>query len=596
MSISSSSILAALRSEREASQRGLPLEVTETSEEDGYFLLTVRPQKGRRATIDERLEGARVKWGDELESAGRIKVVDVENDRLIVDPGRGSRPGKDETIWIFLNDFLSPLIDLWEGDDAALVRKRLKQSHDTTPLQEVRALPRQFDELRERQKLAVHAAHHRVSLLIGPPGTGKTHTIGAMAAYLLNRFKLARILVVGPTNVAVDTALLSIDDWLQRIGREDIARGCKRLGAHFDPNKFLGRDHLLAPGIAEKAKNLLMLELEEPSKSKIAEYVRWKDRIAAARADLDADVHSVSQTARVVGLTVSSAFRWRHALKKAGPWPFVICDEASQVIKPAAMMITALGQQTIFAGDPQQLSPIIQDRQESVGKMLGETAFDVFAHVSTVRLNEQSRMTHAICSAVGAVFYQGDLKVCMKAARDANWKQERSAVFVNGRQVPRVCFDSVSEPMNWSQQYGGPIRFMSAQLVKTAIDELMGSYTDPESILVLTPFRSQRSLIRQLLQRNHRAISVNTVHRAQGAERSIVIFDPVEGASPFLAGSEGARLINVAVSRAKAHVIIPFHEYDLSNPYLSRLHSISSKLWQRAGDYARPFSFASAMA
>jgi superfamily I DNA and/or RNA helicase len=200
-------------------------------------------------------------------------------------------------------------------------------------------------------------------------------------------------------------------------------------------------------------------------------------------------------------------------------------------------------------------------------------------------------MTHAICNAVGMVFYGGDLKVCAKANRDETWKRERSPVFVNGREVPRLCFDPITEPVKWSQQYGGPIRYLSAQLVKTAVDELMGSYTDPETVLVLTPFRSQRMLIRQLLQRDHRSISVSTVHRAQGAERNIVIFDPVDGSSPFLAGAEGSRLINVAVSRAKAHVIIPYHGDDLSNAHLARLHSISSKLWHRTGDYARPFSF-----
>jgi SpoVK/Ycf46/Vps4 family AAA+-type ATPase len=208
VSISSASILAALKREREANQRGLALDVIESSEEDGYYLLTVRPQKGHRATVDERLEASRVKWGDEFDSAGRVKVVDVDNDRLVIDPARGERPSKGDTIWVFPNDFFTPLIELWEGEDTAIVRKRLAQSHDSTPIQTVQPLPVEFHELRNRQKLAVQAAHHRCSLLVGPPGTGKTHTIGAMASYLLARFPKARIILVGPTNVAVDTALL----------------------------------------------------------------------------------------------------------------------------------------------------------------------------------------------------------------------------------------------------------------------------------------------------------------------------------------------------------------------------------------------------
>jgi superfamily I DNA and/or RNA helicase len=292
-----------------------------------------------------------------------------------------------------------------------------------------------------------------------------------------------------------------------------------------------------------------------------------------------------------VATTVSSAITWNETFREAGPWHFVICDEASQVIGPAALMVPAMGQQTIFAGDPCQLSPIVQCDGARERTLLAKTAFDLFAHARTTMLNEQSRMAVGICQAVSTTFYDGELKVCRKALADPEWKTQRSPFFVDGREIPRVCFDQVSEPATYSQNYGGFIRFQSAKLIETIIDNLAGSYVDPQDILVLTPFRAQRTLIRNFLKRCHPEISVSTVHRAQGSERTLVIFDPVDGTSSFLKGRDGERLINVAISRAKAHVIVPFVRDDLENPALSLLHKIASKSFQTAGKFAHPFTF-----
>jgi superfamily I DNA and/or RNA helicase len=70
-----------------------------------------------------------------------------------------------------------------------------------------------------------------------------------------------------------------------------------------------------------------------------------------------------------------------------------------------------------------------------------------------------------------------------------------------------------------------------------------------------------------------------------------VIFDPVDAQSQFLNSPNGKRLINVALSRAKAHVIIPYHSNDLLNPTFNRLFDRTSRIWHTAGAYAKPFSF-----
>ena len=515
MALTREKIVSALGEERSLNLKGAPFEVLNAGWEDAFILLSVKPVKSRhKLPLDDGLEGSRVRWGTEFEFGGIIKFVDADRDRIIVQPIEGAFPAPGATIWVYQNDFLGPLIDMWQGPMAARAAKRLRQSkEETDPIQEIRPLPVAFSDLRERQVEAVQASAYRCSIVIGPPGTGKSYTVGAIATYLLQRFSKARILVVGPTNVAVDTAILAIDDWLQQSGRRDLARQVKRIGAHFDPRKYADRPHLLAPGIAERVNEYLLLEASEPPKTKVSEYVRWKDQLGAARSKLGADIEQTAASARVVGVTVATAVRWHQSLSNP-VFPFVLCDEASQVLGPAALMMAAMGQQTIFAGDPQQLSPIARSDSKAVRQVLAQTAFEVFKHVTTTHLNEQSRMAQAICHVVGSTFYEGDLRVCKKANRDKAWRESRSPFFVNGREVPRVCFDAVREPATYSTKYGGFIRFDSAKLIVSVLDQLAGSYVDPSEVVVLTPYRAQVALIRSMLRRDHPRVSVSTVHRA----------------------------------------------------------------------------------
>jgi superfamily I DNA and/or RNA helicase len=82
-------------------------------------------------------------------------------------------------------------------------------------------------------------------------------------------------------------------------------------------------------------------------------------------------------------------------------------------------------------------------------------------------------------------------------------------------------------------------------------------------------------LRRMLAARRTRDVLVSTVHKAQGSERKIVIFDPVDGASPFLGGVDGDRLINVAISRAQAQLVIFASDHDLTNPTLRKIADVA---------------------
>jgi hypothetical protein len=59
------------------------------------------------------------------------------------------------------------------------------------------------------------------------------------------------------------------------------------------------------------------------------------------------------------------------------------------------------------------------------------------------------------------------------------------------------------------------------------------------------------------------------VHRAQGSEAPVVLFDPADGTQPFLQTEEARRLVNVALSRAQAKVVVYLSAGDATNPLLA---------------------------
>jgi superfamily I DNA and/or RNA helicase len=188
-----------------------------------------------------------------------------------------------------------------------------------------------------------------------------------------------------------------------------------------------------------------------------------------------------------------------------------------------------------------------------------------------VMLTEQSRMAAPISDVVSEVFYDGKLSVADDADADPKWHESRKVTATGILSSRHVELVEVPYEGQWSRKYGGPIRFESAKLIGEIIGELV-KCQDPTGLLVLSPFRAQRTLINSFLQGFRKAgVRASTVHRAQGSERHTVIFDPALGSSPFLTTPDAHRLINVALSRAQARLVVILSPQDRSNPLLEQI-------------------------
>jgi hypothetical protein len=476
--------------------------------------------------------------------------------------------------------YLEKLKEIWESPLAA--SKSLSWLAHVTSLS-FPALPdieviSGFPNLRRRQRQAFGLLDREFGFLWGPPGTGKTYTLGAMLAHYLLRYSASRILLLSTTNSAVDLALISVDKHLERIAKADrsaalLRNRIKRIGHHFIATNYTGCEHLLPTIDPELIKQIAALEALMPDKSEASKYAVWKDKVEALRKQIPKPLAD----ARLAAMTTTTATFLFSALQELRPYDLVVFDESSQVSVPHALALAGLGKKTLFAGDHQQLAPIVQSDHPDAKKYLSISMFDYMTAHNRCLLNEQSRMTHEICKMVSNVFYEGALMVADGCEEDALWRAERGTPPLPKVGSKSVHLERCVEEGTFRQtKYGIGTRYKSAEYVSGLATQCAAQLGE-ESVLVLTPYRAQRALIKTFLKNaGRKGVRVSTVHRAQGTECHTVIFDPVMATGNKLLGDpkEGPRLINVALSRAKARLVIVLSAGDLCNEYLRRIAQV----------------------
>lgn len=531
--------------------------------------------------MDESYEGATAWWPGPPKGAADVLSVVPGESQLNLRFATALPPGRDEQIWIYPPQFLAALLAIWQRPTWSVrCLEWLRALAKGTVREDGPILrPDQCQSpLRTRQREAFGLARWSISYLWGPPGTGKTYTLGALLARLLVEHPSARVLLLSTTNTAVDQALVAVDRALEADGVVEerarrARRECARLGTHFVASHYDGREHLLPVKDERLLQELIKLEGERPAPEDVVAYDHWKRRCEAARAKVRAQAADVLKRARLVATTTTgAAFRFQELLS-AQRFDFVIFDEASQVGIASASALAPLGTRVLFAGDPCQLAPIVQADDDDAKQWLGESMFAYMESVSPAvcRLNEQSRMSAPICDVVSRVFYDGALVVASDCRNDRRWMAERTPPPCAELATKALHVHQVDEEGQWSARYRGPIRFASAQWVAGIVAKLRAVQKESE-VLVLTPFRAQRALLRQLLRRaGCGRVVVSTVHRAQGSECHTVIFDPVMGSSPFLHTDDARRLVNVALSRAKARLVLLCSAGDRTNPMLRQI-------------------------
>ena len=303
----------------------------------------------------------------------------------------------------------------------------------------------------------------------------------------------------------------------------------------------------------------------EYSNKKIKEEINsFSEEIQIIEKEIEDIKQVVINESKVIGTTLTKTY-----LKASDLNTFdnVIIDEASMCMLPAIFLAGSLAtKRIIICGDFSQLSPICKTNNLSIANILGNNIFEI-AKVNDLRnpkenfsmLDTQYRMNSQICSLIAPFMYENKLKT----GKIDSEKLLDSSIIKSARLT--IIDTSTMMPFSSTTNTGSKINPINALVARNLINELNNSDPDFE-IGYCVPYKGQDKLLRAITNENLITnITSGTVHSFQGDEKDVIIYDTVEAISnSFVLGKfsiathrseEGAKVLNVAISRAKEHLV-----------------------------------------
>lgn len=440
--------------------------------------------------------------------------------------------------------------------------------------------------------------------LWGPPGTGKTYTLGQKVASLL-RDPSERVLVVSTTNRATDTAAVQLGLAAREQGV--LLDRIKRAGRSVDLQPFRERGLESILPISDPAR----LDRIERARSAL-DQARGGAAIALAQQALTAEqvalasLKSLAMDSRSRALLSTSYSALSlllvsdlQAMLGAGRAPFttVVIDEAGLIGRAQAAALSLLAaRRLVLIGDPRQLSPIARASRTlppDVVRWLASSGLDHLGRMSVseapglVRLTEQYRMHPDIRQLVSAFQYDGALRDA-DAVSERRWevdpllRRQPRAVWYVADEHPEVGADGAAS----DRGPGGRSRVR--QVTSRILGDLVALHPQLRQTtgLFITPFIAQARKARGWLQ--HLGLDqwqASTVHAQQGAQAQVVVFDTVHASSTGWPAAEWKRLVNVGLSRAEEMVLVIASRDELDRSLFRELrdHLVPRRIVKRRG-------------
>ena len=412
-----------------------------------------------------------------------------------------------------------------------------------------------------------------VSIVWGPPGTGKTRTL--VAAAEAHHREGHTLLIAAPTHEAIDRILEVAEPWLRtlegygegaviRLGQIRCPALRARMGSQLDRHQVLHRlmrqRHDEIRVLTEERARAATREAQKAYDLRLGEVLRRPPWTAEALMHRAKVIFATTHQAFLPGLVPRSG---RLVTKST-----VLVDEAGMVNLPLLFATAGLAQRRVaLFGDFRQLPPVVKSRKHLPARWLGCTGFDghqIPAAIATETdpshltvLTEQHRMAPSISAFVSEASYASRLRTAPYL------RHLRPPVSALPGGALHLLDSSPLAPTAGSRK-GSRYNDLHALLIAEVVRSLRAPSEESVNALVLTPFRAQVATLNRALRRAGLLPHATTIHRAQGAEAEVAIVDLVEtdprNISDFLTAQGpddvGARLLNVAVSRARRAVVV----------------------------------------
>ncbi|WP_069132277.1 DEAD/DEAH box helicase [Rhodohalobacter halophilus] len=463
----------------------------------------------------------------------------------------------------------------------------------------------------EAQEDAIRMSmNRRATFIWGPPGTGKTATLGYIIANYLKNGK--KVLFASNTNRAVDVGLLSALDALQKIGLTIPQQRITRFGeaaldaSELDPILFSNQLEQTIQkrqeeagewiGLMERRKQALqsvekrLRNGKQPTNNQELEMklIDQKVKDAGGLEELEAKLEELSQVndraelwkKQLVATTLAKVCTSDlfHDLE----FDAVVVDECSMANLPYMMVLAAHAKwHMVVVGDPMQLPPIALTSDRKSREFLEK---DIFTTVSgadssealfrwhdehpdfTAFFDTQYRLEESLADVISTVFYEGRLKTGKIQDQSLGELSDRAFHLVNTSK-----YGPFLEQKSGERGFK-PINMVHQEVVERLLKNMGGRGIFMEDIGVIVPFRSAvYDLRNRLYEAGIRNVEVGTIHTFQGREKDYIIFDTVMSGEkqrgtkrhysvrPLDEEKNGLsvpRLLNVAFSRSRKELVV----------------------------------------
>ncbi|CAE6538465.1 unnamed protein product [Rhizoctonia solani] len=409
----------------------------------------------------------------------------------------------------------------------------------------------------ESQKSAILSIQYPLSLVWGPPGTGKTTVVVTMLRLLLRSMPPgSSILMTASTHNAVDNVL---GRFIKENEQHNLIAKGQLLRVATDINKVHSslRDYTMDAAIGgSMVDNRKLIKQAEK---------RVRDSTI------------VFTTCAGAGLGVLRRFKFQ----------IVLVDEASQITEAAALIPIVKGcQKAVLVGDHVQLRPTVRLQAKALD-------YDVSllerlytgperTGMSRIMLDTQYRFPEALARFPSREFYNASLKTGILdegfAERFESLAQTNFPWPRGTEQSPNALNTNVFISCKSEESYGrsskenvgqAEVVMRILKLLRTRRNATEASDPPPSlSITILSPYSRQVKLLKGMLD-NDSTVSkdteVHTIDGFQGREAEVIIFTTVRSnPSGDIGFLEDERRLNVALTRAQLGRIIIGNEDTLS--------------------------------
>ena len=416
-----------------------------------------------------------------------------------------------------------------------------------------------------------------VSLIKGPPGTGKTYVINAIVQYITKELK-QKVVISSQTHVAIDNVLDEIMENHDPIipnritnrrnkysGQEIDTTIYKTWAKKFSEHNKLARNQGLATQILQDIANF-----NGEKKFRFSESVELSD-------------YSV-----IGATTTTSAIGGKKGLELFEGYDWLIIDEVSKCPITEVLRYLPYVSKIIMVGDDYQLAPLLEFQKEEVESLTAynEDMFEklkktyeesVFAKTlekakkvgRLVTLNVNYRSVAHVLNAYN-IFYNRELIGMRETVKPSKVQFSDKYQMFNDKDVFFVDVKNGKEATEGTSRYN----VEELRATREILEMLLENTLNPEKVSVSAIFpygaqidkfqRENKELINKA-RKTFKSFEIDTVDAFQGRETDIVLVNTVVtdmSRGNFL---NDFRRINVSMSRARDKLFIFGNPTTLSN-------------------------------